>query len=88
MTATAVCHLLELAPGVPQKARSRRLWLHPGPEGEAGSTFAVWCCGAGVRPAAARRAGLEVVEKVLTTSIPKANRAALSAVKHQGIVAS
>jgi hypothetical protein len=38
--------------------------------------------------AAARRAGLEdVVEKVLTTSILKANRTALRAVKRQGIVA-
>jgi hypothetical protein len=38
------------------------------------------------RVVAARRAGLEDVEKVLTTSILKANRTALRAVKRQGIV--
>jgi hypothetical protein len=38
-------------------------------------------CRAGGRLEAARRAGLEVVEKVLTTSILAANRTALRTVK-------
>ena len=39
------------------------------------------------RTAAARRAGLEVVEKLLTSSIYAANKTGLGAVKHAGIVA-
>jgi hypothetical protein len=59
-------------------------------EGEAGYPVTVASLPARGRPpqAAARRAGLEdVVEKVLTTSILKANRTAMRAVKRQGIVA-
>jgi hypothetical protein len=53
------------------------------------ATSWLWAAGRGRPPeAAARRAGLEdVVEKVLTTSILKANRTALRAVKRQTIVA-
>jgi hypothetical protein len=42
---------------------------------------------AGGRPEAARRAGLEMVERVLTASIDAANRTTLHVVKRSGFVA-
>jgi hypothetical protein len=58
-------------------------------EGEAGSSVAVGSLPARGRPpqAAARRAGLEVVEKLLTSSIYAANKTGLGSAKHAGIVA-
>jgi hypothetical protein len=52
-------------------------------EGEAGRPAAVVSLPARGRPpqAAARRAGLEVVEKLLTSTIDAANKTALGAVK-------
>ena len=63
--------ILRHAPGTPAvgfrlRAAVRRRWLPPDVEGEAGSRWPARPSPAGGRPEAARRAGLEVVEKLLT----------------------